>query len=126
MAKEYFILYRTTAPIGEIVCCDPGASDLALLHSLYKWIGCENIEVVYPTEFASPIFREMLMIVDGCGLLKNRDLNPVGVTLYAGPIIGDLIVGRKVIRDGEPDIGGWGTAEEATAAAAEIWRYRTR
>lgn len=126
MAKEYFILYRTTAPIGEIVCCDPGASDRALLYSLYQWIGCEDIEVVYPSEFKGPRFADMLMIVDGCGLLKNRDLNPVGVCLYGGPIVGDLIVGRKVIRDGEPDIGGWDTVEEAEAASAEIWRYRTR
>ena len=126
MAKEYFILYRTTGPIGEIVCCNPGASDRTLLHSLYKWIGCEDIEVVYPSEFAVPKFRDILMIVDGCGLLKNRDLNPVGVCLYAGPIVGDLIVGRKVIRDGEPDIGGWDTIQEAEAASAEIWRCRTR
>lgn len=126
MAKEYFILYRTTAPIGEIVCCDPGVSDMTLLHSLYKWIGCEDIEVVYPSEYTGPKFRDLLMIVDGCGLLKNRGINPVGVSLYAGPIVGDLIVGRKVIRDGEPDIGGWDTADEAKTASAEIWRYRTR
>lgn len=126
MAKEYFILYRTTAPIGEIVCCDPGASDMNLLHSLYKWIGCEDIEVAYPSEYTGSTFRDMLMIVDGCGLLKNRDLNPVGVCLYGGPIVGDLIVGRKVIRDGEPDIGGWDTIKDAEAASATIWRYRTR
>ena len=118
MAKtnEYFLLYRTGSIHPEIVCTTVDPQDACMLRSLYKWIGCTDIEVVRPRRI-----RELLIVVDGEGLLKYRERNPVASILYAGWIVGDIIIGQQAFRDGEPDIGGWATIEEAQAAANMVF-----
>ena len=124
--NEYFLLYRTGSIHPEIVCTTVDPQDACMLRSFYKWIGCEDIEIVRPTLTTRRDVRELLMVVDGEGLLKYRERNPVASILYAGRIVGDVVVGRKVWRDGEPDVGGWATVEEAHAADTsvfqEVWR----
>ena len=124
MAKtnEYFLLYRTGSIHPEIVCSTVDSQDACLLRSLYRWIGCENIEIVRPTLSVNSGTRDLLMIVDGDGLLRSREQNAVASILYAGRIVGDVVIGRQVIRDGEPDVGGWETVEEAHAAAGPVFR----
>lgn len=124
MAKtnEYFLLYRTGSIHPEIVCTTVDPEDACLLRSLYKWIGCEDIEIVRPTLTTRRDVRELLIVVDGEGPLKYRERNAVASILYAGRIVGDIIIGRQVIRDGEPDIGGWATVEETQAAATSVFR----
>ena len=120
--NEYFLLYRTGSIHPEIVCTTVDPQDACLLRSLYKWIGCEDIEIVRPTLATSRDVRELLMVVDGERLLRSREQNAVASILYAGRIVGDVIIGRQVLRDGEPDIGGWETPEEAHAAATPVFR----
>ena len=124
MAKtnEYFLLYRTGSIHPEIVCTTVDPQDACLLRSLYRWIGCEDIEIVRPTLSADRNVRELLMVVDGEGLLRSREQNAVASILYAGRIVGDIVIGCKVWRDGEPDIGGWETIEEAQAAAISVFQ----
>lgn len=124
MAKtnEYFLLYHTGSIHPEIVCSTVDTQDACLLRSLYNWIGCTDIEIVRPTLATSRDVRELLIVVDGEGLLRSKDQNAVASLLYAGRIVGDVIIGRQVLRDGEPDIGGWETPEEAHAAATPVFR----
>jgi hypothetical protein len=120
--NEYFLLYRTGSIHPEIVCTTVDPQDACLLRSFYKWIGCEDIEIVRPTLFVTQVVRDLLIVVDGEGLLKYREQNAVASILYAGRIVGDAIIGRRVLRDGEPDVGGWETVEEAHAAATHVFR----
>lgn len=121
-ANEYFLLYRTGSIQPEIVCSTVDSQDACLLRSLYKWIGCEDIEIVRPTLTTRRDVRDLLIIVDGEGLLKSREQNAVASILYAGRIVGDVVIGCKVWRDGEPDVGGWETIEEAQAAAISVFQ----
>lgn len=124
MAKtnEYFLLYRTGSIHPEIVCTTVDSQDACLLRSLYKWIGCEDIEIVRPTVTTRRDVRDLLIVLDGEGLLRHRDRNAVASILYSGRIVGDIVIGCKVWRDGEPDIGGWETIEEAQAAAISVFQ----
>lgn len=124
MAKtnEYFLLYRTGSIHPEIVCSTVDPQDACLLRSLYRWIGCEDIEIVRPTLTTRRDVRDLLIVVDGEGLLRHRDRNAVASILYSGRIVGDIVIGCKVWRDGEPDIGGWETIEEAQAAAISVFQ----
>lgn len=119
--NEYFLLYRTGSIHPEIVCTTVDPQDACMLRSLYRWIGCEDIEIVRPTLTTRRDVRELLMVVDGEGLLKYRERNPVASILYARRVVGDIVIGCKVWRDGEPDIGGWETPEEAHAAACSVF-----
>lgn len=120
--NEYFLLYRTGSIHPEIVCTTVDPQDACLLRSLYKWIGCSDIEIVRPTLSTSKDVRDLLMVVDGEGLMRSREQNTVASLLYAGRIVGDVIIGQMVLRDEEPDIGGWATIEEAQAAATPVFR----
>lgn len=124
MAKtnEYFLLYRTGSIHPEIVCSTVDPQDACLLRSLYRWIGCEDIEIVRPTLTTRRDVRDLLIVVDGEGLLRHRDRNAVASILYSGRIVGDIVIGCKVWRDGEPDIGGWETIEKAQAAAISVFQ----
>lgn len=120
--NEYFLLYRTRSIRPEIACSTVDSHDACLLRSLYKWIGCTDIEIVRPTLATGRDVRELLIVVDGEGLLRSREQNAVASILCARLIVGDVIIGQQVLRDGEPDIGGWATPEEAHAAAAPVFR----
>lgn len=120
--NEYFLLYRAGSIHPEIVCTTVDPQDAGLLRSLYRWIGCEDIEIVRPTVTTRRDVRDLLIVLDGEGLLRHRDRNAVASILYSGRIVGDIVIGCKVWRDGEPDIGGWETVEEAHAAAISVFQ----
>lgn len=123
MAKtnEYFLLYRTGSIHPEIVCTTVDPQDACMLRSFYTWIGCDDIEIVRPTLTTRQDVRELLMVLDGERLLKYRERNPVASILYAGRIVGDIVIGRKVWRDGEPDVGGWESIEDVQTAATKVF-----
>ena len=116
MSAEFFLLYKCGADIvPEIVCCNPGTRDDGLLRFLYERIGCESIEVVRYRRVP-----ELLGIVDEEGALKLNQINIIGMLLYDFPLMGNMVIGQQVTRDGEPDIGGFDTVIEAQKAAAHI------
>ena len=68
------------------------------------------------------------MIVDEEGLIKEKDLNASASGLYIrsgyrGIIVGKVLIGRMVYRDGEPDVGGFETSEDAMLIAEKLRRY---
>ena len=55
--------------------------------------------------------HEFLMMVDDEGILKNLQLNPVaselyGIRIHGCPIVGNAVIMREDMVDGEPDIVG--------------------
>lgn len=90
----------------------------ALLRFLYKEIGCSSIENVR-TNLGSGKDR-IIMVVDEEGLLKDDpEPNLTGCAIYNGTIVGNLIIGREVIRDGEPDFGGFESVLDAIEIASQ-------
>ena len=71
-------------------------------------IGCSVIEIVRPQGLEHPF----MMIVDEEGLLVDRPvINPIGSYLYRyqehrNPIAGHLVIGKEIMTDEGPDIGG--------------------
>ena len=89
-----------------------------LLRFLYQEIGCSSIENVY-TNLGNGKER-IIMIVDEEGLLKDDpEPNLTGCGIYNGMIVGNLIIGREVIRDGEPDFGGFESILDAFRIASQ-------
>ncbi len=80
----------------------------SLLSWLYREIGCDCIENVYPRGLKDPY----MMVIDGEGLLKDSPvINYLGSYLYetqkhGSPIVGTVLVMQKVWTSSGPDIGG--------------------
>lgn len=90
----------------------------ALLRFLYREIGCSSIENVW-TNLGSGKER-IIMVVDEEGLLKDDpEPNLTGCAIYNGTIVGNLIIGREVTRDGEPDFGGFESVLDAIRIASQ-------
>lgn len=81
-------------------------------HREWTWypqqIGCDYFENVYPRGLEEPY----MMIVDEEGLFKDKPaLNFYASWLYethkhGQPIVGDALIMKQIIVDGEPEIGG--------------------
>lgn len=109
---EYFVKFPAMSTIPEIIEAEISGTR-ELLDLLHCEIGCEFIETVYFSR------GKDLMIVDAEGLLKeNPRISPVGIVLYPGAIVGTVIIAQEGIRDGEPDVLGFDTREQAEASAA--------
>lgn len=90
----------------------------ALLRFLYQEIGCSSIENIC-TNLGSGKDR-IIMVVDEEGLLKDDpEPNLTGCAIYNGTIVGNLIIGREVIREGEPDFGGFETVLDVIEIASQ-------
>lgn len=84
---------------------------------LYRTVGetvSGYIEVVHPKGLPSPY----CMIVNEEGLIKELPVNLVGSILYGShihgsPIVGNIVIMKDGIRDGEPDVVGLDTADVA-------------
>lgn len=99
-----YLILRTT---GELEVKETKENQAACLDKLYEWLDCDDIENVsildekgYYGE-GSPT-----MIIDGCGLYKDKSINVYASSLYQG--CGDYIVGDAVLGEfrefPEPDI----------------------
>jgi len=77
------------------------------LHWYGEQIGAQVVEIVHPTGLKEPY----LFMCDEEGRLKKRPvINFLGSWLYGtqdhgSPIVGDIIIAREVISNGERDIG---------------------
>lgn len=122
--KEWFILLQPdTDMIGTV------ALDLTsrILDWYYKTIGCESIECV-SLFFETVKDQQLIMVVDEEGLYKELPLNASASGLYIrsgyrGIIVGRALIGRMVIRCGEPDVGGFETSDAAMQMAEKLRRY---
>ena len=122
--KEWFILLQPDTDMIGAVALDPNGR---VLDWYYQTIGCESIECVY-LYFDSIKDQQLIMIVDEEGLIREKDLNASASGLYIrsgyrGIIVGRALIGRMVYRNGEPDVGGFETSEDAMQIAEKLRRY---
>lgn len=111
MSKEYFVKFPAMSTIPEIIEAEISGTR-ELLDLLYREIGCESVETV---RFSH---GKILMIVDEEGhWKKNPRISLIGTGLYHGAIVGTVIIAQEGIRDGEPDVMGFDTREQAEASA---------
>lgn len=95
---------------GIVIKTDGNMSVKEFGEPLYQTVGAEvggHIEIVFPRGLLKPY----LMVVNEEGLLQNLKLNGIGSVLYGTPKHGQPIVGNVVIMkggivNGEPDIVG--------------------
>lgn len=121
--KEWFILLQPDTDMIGTVALDP---ESRILDWYYKTIGCESIECV--SLFFESIKDHLIMVVDEEGLSKDLGLNASASGLYIrsgyrGIIVGRALIGRMVIRCGEPDVGGFETSDAAMQMAEKLRRY---
>ena len=122
--KEWFIMLQPDTDMIGAVALDPKGR---VLDWYYQTIGCESIECV-SLYFDSIKDQQLIMIVDEEGLIREKDLNASASGLYIrsgyrGIIVGRALIGRMVYRDGEPDVGGFETSEDAMQIAEKLRRY---
>lgn len=123
--KEWFILLQPDTDMIGTVALDPASR---ILDWYYKTIGCESIECV-SLYFDMVKGDPLIMVVDEEGLLKDdAALNASATGLYIrsgyrGIIVGRALIGRMVIRCGEPDVGGFESSEDAMQMAEKLRRY---
>lgn len=108
---EWFVYFPPMSLTPQIIPVCIADTD-ALLTFLYLTIGCESVETV---RFSSPTD---VMIVDEEGLLKERqEINLVASALYNGVIVGGMVLAKEGTRNGECDLVGYDTMNDAAAAA---------
>lgn len=108
---EWFVYFPPASFTPQIIPVTIADSD-ALLTFFYQTIGCESIETV---RFGSP---SDVLVCDEEGLCKeNPKANFIGSALYTGIIGGGVIIAKEGQRNGEPDLIGFDTMNEAFAAA---------
>lgn len=73
-----------------------------------RQIGCDYIEHVYPRGLEEPY----MMIVDENGLLQDRPACNFyaswlyGTHMHGEPIVGDVLIMKRIMTEDGPDIGG--------------------
>lgn len=129
MAKEYFLKYAPeciTLTYMHTVCCmelpDLDPDGCHELQFFYDNLDCENIEVVRSKTMNQLYPSGLMMIVDGCFLMREemKRPNPVATSIAGQIILGAALIGRLGDRNGEPDIIGFETEEDANEIAADI------
>lgn len=101
--------YLKVTTKNEISVVDVSNNPGSYLYAkLANAIGCSIIERVNPLGLPDPY----CMFVDEEGLLKERPvLNPIGSYLYGyhehgNPTVGDILIGKNIMTDEGPDVGG--------------------
>lgn len=109
--REWFVYFPPDSFTPQIIPVTI-ADDDALLTFFYLTIGCKSVETV---RFGSP---SEVLVCDEEGLCKeNPKANFIGSALYRGVIVGGVIIAKEGQRNGEPDLIGFDTMNEAFAAA---------
>lgn len=115
---EIFVKFTPDSLMAEFITASIADTD-AVLNLLYKEIGCRSIEnVCTRMHLASDLKDQIIMIVDEEGRLKDDPkANIIGCAQYRDVIVGTVIFGRVVERDGEPDFGGFASVPDAIKVA---------
>lgn len=82
------------------------SSESLELHLMQQWVG-GYIEVVPCVPFLGPAVRDVRMVLDEEGKLKDKPCNVIASALYGTgeEIVGDVFLClQKVLQDGEQDI----------------------
>lgn len=109
--NEWFIYFPPRSTHPQIISKEIGDTD-KLLDFLYETIKCRSIEIV---RFSSPTD---VIIVDEEGLLDpNCQISLVGTALTRGVIVGGIVIAQEGVRNGEPDVLGYPSMNDAFAAA---------
>lgn len=115
--REWFVYFPSGTLHPQLIPVTISSED-SLLTFMYITIGCESIETVRVNP-DPPI----LMIMDENGLFNERlKPNLIGCTLYNGLIVGGIILATEGQRNGEPDIVGFDTMEQAQEVAQKAKR----
>lgn len=95
MKEQYLYLPQNGDP--KIIEIDPDH----LLKELHKYLNCDMIEIVH--------VKHGILIIDETAKLKGKHCNVMASIMYRGLpydyIAGDAILGKEILRNGEPDIG---------------------
>lgn len=110
---EYFVMLYTNITTPVIVAWDPAKEKL--LDFMYRMIDCDCIETVQDE-------NGRIIIVDEEGLLRPSPQCNIAASMLrrCQMLYGNAIIGQQVIRDGEPDIGGWKTMQDIGLEAGRI------
>ena len=111
--KEYYIIAKTD---GTIFVEEFERKEDGSISDLYnKYIDGSitvfNSRIKIPK--ADKNRPDILVICDDEAILKELDLNIIGSILYGDYILGNVIIGCSGYFNGEPDIVGFETREEA-------------
>ena len=111
--KEYYIVAKTddTMTVVEYERNENGS--LSDLYNKYidGFITIFNSRIKAPK--ADSDRHDILVMCDDEAILKDLDLNIIGTILYGDYILGNVIIGCSGYFNGEPDIVGFETHEEA-------------
>ena len=121
--KEYYIVVKTdgTMTVEEYERKKDGS--ISDLYNKYidGFITIFNSRIKAPK--ADKKRPNILVICDDEAILKNLDLNVIGSILYGNYILGNVIIGCSGYFNGEPDIVGFGTEEEAIKFMGILRKY---
>lgn len=112
---EYYLLYDPDDnPVPRIITYDGSEP---LLDWMYRHIRCSSIETVR-LDHVDPKMG-IVAIVDEEGLLRASHVNRVATRMAGTWIFGGMLIGT---RDGEPEIVGYPTPEQASDIARYLYR----
>ena len=83
----------------------------SVLRDLQVMVG-GYIEIVKPADVRAPY----VIVCNEDGVIDRLAINKVGTMLYGAPLVGDIVIMKDGIRNGEPDIVGM-SDDEATDLA---------
>ena len=110
MKQEFFIRIGTDLSVSTIA-----AVRKPDLKFYYEQIGADDIEIIRQWKKTKQV-----LIVDGCGLLRDEpQINVLPSYLTGRQIVGNVLMCKEGLRDGEPDIIGY-SLHEAIAARLAI------
>ena len=121
--KEYYIIAKTD---GEMFIEEFERKEDGSISDLYNryidgFITIFNSRIKAPK--ADKNRPDILVICDDEAILKDLDLNVIGSILYGDYILGNVIIGCSGYFNGEPDIVGFETHEEAFKFMAILHVY---
>lgn len=115
--NEYYLLYDPDDhPVPRIITYDGSEP---LLDWMYRHIRCSSIETVR-LNLVDPKMH-IVAIVDEEGLLRALHINRAATRMAGTWIFGGMLIGTTGIRDGEPDIVGYPTPEQASDIARYLY-----
>ena len=104
----------------HVVICrtDGTVEDMAMTEDHdFRWFGKQIGTDIIQTVYANGLKMPYLILCDEEGLFREKPtINILGSWLYGTqdhgePIVGDIMIVKETVRDGEPDFGGMSEGE---------------